>query len=296
MIKQLMPAGMLGLMVASIFAAFMSTTSVLLNWGSSYMINDLYRRFFVRNASQAHYLLASRTACLLLGLGAVGFAMVFTSLGEFFSMVPQLLTGAVLVMLARYLWWRTNIWSEVSAMLISPFVGLYVEFVLGARHHLPALNLLPGYGIWDAAKANGNDWYFWGERLLTVVGVTTLCWVIVTLLTKPTEPNKLKQFYLLVRPLGPGWRYVRRQFDQPPVIESGRLIFRIWFTGLMLVLGSITSVVDFIRGYPARMVLWAVVAMLGGVLLKTAMKQAKQTSEDITARPVEEVHPVEHSS
>src|SRR5262245_36587953 len=156
MIKHLMPAGMLGLMVASVFAAFMSTTSVLLNWGSSYMINDLYRRFMVRNAPQGHYLFASRVACFFLGLGAIGFAMVFSSLGEFFSMVPQLLTGAVLVMLARYLWWRTNIWSEVSAMVISPFVGLYVEFVLGARSHAGWLRLLPGYRIWDASKVNGH--------------------------------------------------------------------------------------------------------------------------------------------
>src|SRR5262249_2206962 len=195
MIKHLMPTGMLGLMVASVFAAFMSTTSVLLNWGSSYMINDLYRRFLVRDASQRHYLVASRVACLLLGLGAISFAMIFSSLGEFFSMVPQLLTGAILVMLARYLWWRTNIWSEVSAMLISPFFGLYVEFVLGARSHITAVSWLPGYGIWDAAKANGNPWAFWGERLLTAVGATTFCWVLVTLLTRPTDEEKLKKFY-----------------------------------------------------------------------------------------------------
>jgi len=159
-------------------------------------------------------------------------------------------------------------------MVISPFVGLYVEFVLGARHHIPALRMLPGYGFWDADKVNGNPWGFWGQRLLTVVGVTTVCWIIVTLLTRPTEMGKLKQFYLKVRPLGPGWRYVRRQCDNPPPFESGWLVLRIWLTGLMLVLGAIVAGVEFIRGHHFMMAFWVVVAVAGFVLLKRGMGHA----------------------
>lgn len=279
MVKQLMPVGMLGLMVASIFAAFMSTASVVLNWGSSYLINDLYRRFIVKEASPRHYVNASRIASLLLGVWAAYFAMVFESLGEFFSMVPQLLTGAVLVLLARYLWWRTNIWSEVSAIVISPFIGLYVEFVLGARRHISWLESLPGYGIWDAATVNGNDWHFWGQRLFAAVGGTTACWLIVTFLTRPTEIEKLKAFYVLVRPSGPGWGPVRRRLQQPPTVEPVGTIFMLWIYSIVFVMGSICALVELIRGNLILVVLWAVGAAVTGVLMMRALETLNRSSE-----------------
>lgn len=280
MVKQLMPTGLLGLMVASIFAAFMSTASVVLNWGSSYLINDLYRRFLVRKATPGHYVAASRIASLFLGIWAAYFATVFQSLGEFFSMVPQLLTGAVLVLLARFLWWRTNIWSEVSAMVISPFVGLYVELVLGARGHWESLSWLPGYGMWDAAKANGNDWHFWGQRLFAAVGATTVLWVVVTFLTRPTSMEKLKAFYALVRPSGPGWGPVRRAFKDPPPVESTSTILWVWFHSNVFVVGSIAAVVELIRGRHAWMWIWGAAAALGGVCLWRGLDRLNRNAED----------------
>lgn len=262
MISKLMPAGLRGLMVASIFAAFMSTVSVLLNWGGSYLVNDLYRRFIVRTASQKHYVWVARIASLFLGgMGAV-VCMQFTSLKDMFSMVGPLLTGGVVVLLARYLWWRTNIWSEVSAMIASPIVGFYVEFVLGARNSYTWLEWLPLYGVWYSP----NGWLFFGHRLLTAVGVTTLIWVVVTLLTRPTEMEKLKSFYTLVRPTGPGWWYVKRKLENPPPVESALLQFGVWVSSVMLVLGAIVSVVSLIQGRTVWCVVWAVVAVVGGLL------------------------------
>jgi len=259
MINKLMPVGLKGLMVASIFAAFMSTVSVLLNWGGSYLVNDLYRRFMVRTATQKHYVKVSRLASLLLGvLGAV-VCMQFDSLKDMFSMVGPLLTGGVVVLLARYMWWRTNIWSEVSAMVASPIVGFYVEFVLGARNQYEWLKWVPGYGVWYSE----NGWLFYGHRLLAAVGITTAIWIIVTFLTKPTEMEKLKAFYRQVRPTGPGWWYVRRRMDDAPPVESALTQLWVWATSVTFVLGAIVTVVCVLQGRVAWAIVWGVLALLG---------------------------------
>lgn len=269
MINKLMPAGLRGLMVASIFAAFMSTVSVLLNWGGSYLVNDLYRRFMVRKASQRHYVWVSRLASLLLGgMGAL-VCMQFDSLKDMFSMVGPLLTGGVVVMLARYLWWRTNIWSEVSAMVASPIVGFYVEFVVGARNQYSWLSGLPFYGAWYSE----NGWMFYGHRLLTAVGVTTLIWITITLLTKPTEMEKLKSFYRLVRPTGPGWWHVRCKMENPPPVESVWAQLWVWLTSVVFVLGSIVTVVYLIQGRAALSVIAGVLAVVGAVLMSRGLSK-----------------------
>jgi len=267
MIGKLMPAGLRGLMVASIFAAFMSTVSVLLNWGGSYLVNDLYRRFIVREASQKHYVWVSRISSLLLGVMGAIVCMQFDSLKSMFSMVGPLLTGGVAVYLARYLWWRTNIWSEVSAMVASPIVGFYVEFVVGARNQYSWLSWLPFYGAWYSP----NEWLYFGHRLLTAVGVTTFVWIVVTLLTRPTDMDKLIRFYKLVRPTGPGWRYVRRQIDNPPPVESGWRQFGVWVTAVMFVLGMIVTVAYVIQGRIALAVVAGVIAVLGAVLMNQGL-------------------------
>ncbi len=269
MINHLMPAGLKGLMVASIFAAFMSTVSVLLNWGGSYLVNDLYRRFLVRDAGQKHYVWIARCASIMLGvLGAI-VCMQFSSLKSMFSMVGPLLTGGVAVYLARYLWWRTNIWSEVSAMVASPIVGLYVEYVIGARGKIPWLSWLPFYGRWYST----NEWLFFGHRLLTAVGVTTLVWIVVTLLTRPTEPEKLRKFYMLVRPSGPGWWHVRKNLTNPPPVESSLTQFGVWLASILFVLGLIVTVVCLMQGKTAWCVIWAVGSIVGAILMNRGLNK-----------------------
>lgn len=269
MITRLMPDGLRGLMMASLFAAFMSTVSVLLNWGSSYLVNDMYRRFLVRTASQKHYVWISRMASLVVAVIGGLFCLQFTTLSEYFSMVPQFLTGAVVVLLARYLWWRTNIWSEVSAMVSAPIIGFYVEIVLGARFkgRIPFVEHLPGYAAWYSE----NAWLFFGQKLLTTVGLTTLCWLSATLLTKPTDMEKLKRFYLRVRPPGPGWQHVRRQFDNPPPTDSARTQLMVWITSILFVLGTIIAIVEVIRGHTLLAGMWAILAMAGCIFMSRGL-------------------------
>ncbi|MEI6913624.1 MAG: sodium:solute symporter family protein [Armatimonadota bacterium] len=260
MINTLMPIGLKGLMIASIFAAFMSTVSVLLNWGSSYVVNDLYRRFLVTNASQKHYVWISRLACL--GVAVLGglFSISSKSLSDIFSMVPMLLQGAVVVLIARYLWWRTNIWSEISAMVISPIVGFYIEFVVGGRGQHAIFKHLPGSNYWYSE----NPWVFFGQKLMTTVAISTTLWLFVTLLTKPTEIEKLKSFYIKVRPTGPGWAHVRKQIENPPSVESAWMQLGVWMASIAFILGAITTVIEVIKGENAFAALWLVFTVVGG--------------------------------
>ena len=272
MISALMPIGLRGLMLASIGAAFMSCTSGLLNWGSSYMVNDLYRRFMVKDASQKHYVAIGRAASVMIAIFGALLSLQFTTLADIFGLVPPLLTGACAVYLARYLWWRTNIWSEISAMVASPIIGGYIVFVMGANPD-SLLRHLPLGGIWY----DPNSWVFFGQKLMTAFVLTTLTWVIVTLLTPATDMAKLKSFYKLVRPSGPGWWYVRRQMPDAPPVESSLLQFGVWLMALMFVFGAITCVVELIRGYMVWCVVWGVLALVGAVLLNLASGSLTRT-------------------
>ena len=267
MIAKLMPMGLKGLMMAAMMASFMSATSVLLNWGSSYMVNDFYRRFVVRKASQRHYVFVSRLACVLLAVLGGVFSLQFESLQDYFSLVPSLLMGPVVVLLARHVWWRTNIWSEVAAMVSAPLVGFYVEYVLGARGHWLLLSHLPLYGIWESA----DQWYYFGYRLMTTVGLTTLCSLLVTFATQPTDMEKLKNYYVQVQPPGPGWLHVRKQLVNPPPAESGWLLLGVWFSSVVFVLGAITAVVEYIRGNSGMMVGWIVITLISGVAMNRGL-------------------------
>ncbi|HEX9780797.1 MAG TPA: sodium:solute symporter family protein [bacterium] len=181
LITQLLPLGLRGMLVASFFAAFLSTLSTQLNWGASYLLHDGYKRFLRPGASERHYLRVARGLPWLLAAGAMAVAWQTRSIGESFTIVLNLTAGIGPVYLLRWFWWRVNAWSEISAMCAS----------------LPALLMRP------AALA----WLGWPSgslvELAFMVGVTALVWVPVTLCTPPVERGTLKTFYHAVRP--PGW-------------------------------------------------------------------------------------------
>lgn len=181
LITMLLPIGWRGVLVASFFAAFLSTLSTQLNWGSSYLIHDVYRRFVNRTASEHHYLWAARVVTMALAAGAMGVAFCHWDIGRSFTAILNLTAGIGPVLLARWLWWRVNAWSEIAAMAVS----------------LPLL--------W--ARASVLQWLGWPpapvtELLFMVVG-TALVWVPVTLSTSPVEEATLRRFAQSVRP--PGW-------------------------------------------------------------------------------------------
>ena len=191
LITMLLPMGMRGVLVASFFAAFLSTLSTQLNWGASYLLNDGYKRFINRRASERHYLFVARLLPFGLALGAMAVAFSNQSIGSSFTWILNLTAGIGPVFLLRWFWWRLNPWSEIAAMTAS----------------LPALLLRPLLLRWLGLPSGLLI------DLLFMVLATALVWVPVTLATPAVDRQTLERFYSRVRPLG-WWAPVRGALRQ----------------------------------------------------------------------------------
>jgi SSS family solute:Na+ symporter len=181
----LLPKGLLGVVLASLFAAYMSTVSTQLNWGASYLVHDFYRRFISPQATEKQMVKMARRLTLVLMLVASGLALALENALQAFNILLQVGAGTGLIYILRWFWWRINTWSEISAMLVSFGIALFWQFIM------PLLPL----------PAPGS-----GTQLLISVALTTAVWLGVTWLTAAEEDAVLRRFYDLIRPAGPGWR------------------------------------------------------------------------------------------
>ncbi|MBL4612477.1 MAG: Na+:solute symporter [Emcibacter sp.] len=194
-----LPPGWLGLVAASLVAAYMSTMSTSLNLGSAYLVNDVYRRFLKPDASEKELVLAGRITTVGSMILAGGFALLLNDSLQAFKILLSVGAGTGLLFILRWYWHRINAWSEISAMVLSFVASLFFQF---------------------STFASLPDW----QKLCGAVGVTTVGWIIVTFLTPPTEAEKLDQFYLRIKPQGPGWTKVLNRLkasgatglEQPP--------------------------------------------------------------------------------
>ena len=185
-----LPHGLLGLVVASLAAAYMSTISTHLNWGSSYIVNDFYRRFLRPDATEKELVLVGRISTVILMLLAASLALQLENALQAFQILLQIGAGTGLLFILRWFWWRINAWSELAAMVVSFSVAL----ALFLQHRA-------------AARTGGATLESWQELLLGVV-LTTVAWLGVTFLTRPTDEGQLRSFYRRTRPGGPGWTAV----------------------------------------------------------------------------------------
>ncbi len=185
-----LPAGLVGLVTASLAAAYMSTISTHLNWGSSYIVNDFYKRFVNTGASEQQQVNVGRISTVLLMVLASLVALQLESAKSSFDILLQIGAGTGLLFIMRWFWWRINAWSELSAMILSFAVALFFSFNKSAK--------------WIQLEG-------WQE-LVAAVGITTIGWVLVTLLTQPSDEKTLVSFYKHIHPAAGGWR---------PVIEKG---------------------------------------------------------------------------
>lgn len=180
MLQRVLPPGWLGLVVASLLAAYVSTISTHLNWGSSYIVHDFYARFVRPGASDREQVLVARAATVLMMLFAGLFALQLSNALQGFEIMLQIGAGTGLLFILRWFWWRINALSEVVAMVVSFTVAVTLKF-----------------GDFGLAS--------WQELILGV-GITTVCWMAAALLTPPADAETLKSFCLLTNPGGPGWR------------------------------------------------------------------------------------------
>ena len=200
------PAGWLGLVVGSLAAAYVSTISTHLNWGSSYIAHDFYRRFLKPDASEKRVVLVGRLATVTLMVLAALLALRLTNALQAFGILLQIGAGTGLLFLLRWFWWRINAWAEIAAMVVS--FGIASFFFLQHGLRIREIEALISEGMTrTAAEASLPSLASWQELLIGVV-LTTVIWALVALLTRPTAEVTLRSFYRKTRPGGPGWRAV----------------------------------------------------------------------------------------
>jgi len=211
--KDVLPAGLLGLLFAAFIAAFTSTFAAHLNWGTSYLINDFWRRFIKPDQTEKHYVLVSRIVTFVLAIIAFLVTTQLDSIKQAWGLVITASAGLGTVLILRWYWWRINAWSELAATLAP--IAMVVLVLFG----------VPIPGITEEFPIN----------LFTVVVITTVVWVIATFITPATNDRTLDKFFRRVRPGGPGWKVVAaRNSDVQP--DSKLLPLALdWIAGVVLV-------------------------------------------------------------
>ncbi len=239
-----LPTGFLGVMIAGMLAAYVSTISTHLNWGTSYLVHDFYRRFLKPGADEKHYVMVGRLVTAALMVVAAAFTLVLDSARQAFELLLSVGAGTGLLYLLRWFWWRINAWSEIAAM-ISSFALAVIYATLAKLGH-PV----------DGAVA-----------LLTSVAITTVVWVATALLTEPTEPARLVSFYRLVRPAGPGWRHVQAEAGVGPSADSLPQALLGWVLGIAFIYSALFGTGSFLYGRTAQALIFLGVFAVSGIWL-----------------------------
>ncbi|MDZ4672884.1 MAG: sodium:solute symporter family protein [Gemmatimonadota bacterium] len=243
-----LPAGLLGLMVAGLLSAYISTISTHLNWGTSYLVHDVYRRFIRGDAEERHYVMIGRVVTGLLMVAAGALTFVLESARQNFELMLSVGAGTGLLYLLRWFWWRVNAWSEIAAM-VSSFAVAVTFFLIGKAGTPVASHIV----------------------LLSTVGITSVVWIGTTLLTAPASRETLLAFYTLVRPAGPGWESVRLESGLGPSPDSPAHQLLGWSAGVAFVYSALFGSGAVIHGAWPQAAAWAVTFVISGVVLRRVL-------------------------
>jgi Na+/proline symporter len=254
------PHALLGILLAGFMAAFMSTVATQLNWGSSYLVEDFYRRFVKKGASESHYVNASRLATIFLVFAAALVSMQLQSVSEGWKIVLELGAGTGGVYLLRWYWWRVNAWSEISAMAAA------LATTLALHSHTLWMNIAGRTALFQ-----GSDPVVFAKTTLCTTGVTTLVWLGVTLLT-PAEPEKtLVGFYDRVRPDVRGWKPVASASGVEETTRDLGTNLLSWLTGCVFVYSALFSIGQLCFGRMGPGLFLLLVSAASGVALYRLM-------------------------
>ena len=261
------PRALRGIVLAGFLAAFMSTIATQLNWGTSYLVADLYRRFLHRNASEGHYVHVSRLLTIVLVILTGYVSVQLASIRSGWEFVLELGAGTGSVYLLRWYWWRINAWSEISAMATS----LVVSVVLGWKALWLGWLQRPG-------PFSGSGPVIFAKTALTTTVITTLVWVVVTLLTSPEPDEVLLPFYRKVRPHVSGWQAVAAKApDVPQTHDLGRNLW-CWFLGCVMTYSALFGVGKILLGH------WPLGTSLVVIAVACAWQMGRELSRTWPAR------------
>ena len=262
-----LPSGLLGLVLASLGAAYMSTISTHLNWGSSYIVNDVYKLEIQPNATEKQLVMVGRIATVLLMIASGFLALTLTNALQLFDIILMFGAGTGLIFILRWFWWRINAWSEISAMIVSGLLSILFNFgSLGTT-------FFGGDGLEGIFPS-------WAKFPLVVL-LTSIVWIAVTFLTSPEKEETLDRFYKQTQPGGPGWKV-----QQEKAIAEGQIKFQEWsvpsgilamILGAILVYGCMFATGNWIYGNYNLASGLTLVVIVAGVLLFKVWKTLKKS-------------------
>jgi len=248
MVKYL-PTGILGMMIAVFLAAYMSTISSQLNWGTSYLINDFYRRFIHKTGDEKKYIFVSRIAIVFLVISSLLITKyLLTTISGAWEFIINSSAGIGAVLILRWYWWRINAWSEISAMIAPLIIYPTARFGFGIES---PMTLYP-----------------------TVLG-TTIVWVIVTLSTKPTDEKVLIRFYEKIHVGGPGWNNIRSKCKNAVADSGYSRLFINWIFGVVLVYSALFATGKIIFGELLYGFYAVIISSISITVLYTNIKKAE---------------------
>lgn len=245
----MLPKGLLGLVVASLIAAFMSTISTHLNWGSSYITYDFYKRFINTEASDKQLVNVGRVSTILLMVLAALFSLALSNALSAFQILLQIGAGTGLIFILRWFWWRINAYTEITGMIVSFAVAIYFQFV-----HQHFFDPLPSH-----------------FELILGVSITTISWLTVTLFTSPSDNKTLLEFFQLVKPYGKGWNQIKSQLNSSEASVNVKDNFTkdilSFLLGVVVVYFSLFGVGYFLYGQLFYGSITGFIAIVGAVVL-----------------------------
>lgn len=252
-ITETLPAGLVGLLFAAFLAAFMSTIATQLNWGVSYLVNDFWRRFVKKDATEKQLVFTSRWMTFVLAVVSVFVTSKLGTISGAWALVLTASAGLGLVLILRWYWWRVNAWSE----LVATVFPLVLALLVGA-FKVP----IPGMAARAADGTVGLAPF--PTVLFATVAYVTVAWLAATFLTRPTSDATLDRFYRRVRPGGNGWKPVAARNPDVRPTDNLSALFVDWIAGIALVYGILLAVGEWLFGSFAAGVGYAVAAAVAG--------------------------------
>jgi len=260
-----LPSGLLGLVLASLVAAYMSTISTHLNWGASYIVNDFYKQQINKNATDKQLVRVGRLSTVILMVCSALFALVLTNALQLFDIILMFGAGTGLIFILRWFWWRINAWSEISAMFVSGIVSMVLAFTPLGDYFFGDNGLMPSYA-----------------KFPMIVSITTIIWVIVTYVTQPESKEVLQNFYKKIQPGGPGWNKIVNEAKEENIeivdtnegwsVPSGIVAM---FVGCAFIYSIMFATGSFIYGEYSKAFMLLGVALISGLVLLKLWKKIK---------------------
>ena len=253
-----LPNGILGIVLASLIAAYMSTISTHLNWGASYVVNDFYQRFIKKDATEKQLVNIGRLTTVLMMFISGVLALNLTNVKQVFDIIIMFGAGTGLLFILRWFWWRINAWSEISAMFASGIISILLNFTtLGTTLFGATSGILP-------------TWF----QLPFVVLITTAIWLIATFITQPDTKDVLYNFYTKIQPGGPGWNKIIKDAaleninlktnNTPWSVPAGILAILL---SCVLIYSCLFATGFFIYGELIKGILLSILMIISGILL-----------------------------